>query len=490
MKGSAAFQNGYGLMKVAAEMYAKKPAFSFLEKKKLQVKTFAQVDQDIRCVAGWFQKNGWVGKKIALVGATEYEWVVCFLAVLYSGSVVIPLNYTESVAELQTDLEHLEPELLLYGKLDPEQTDWARHVVKSAESIHAVGIGEETSPQLDFSAVSPQAPACILFTTGSTGKKKGVVLSQENMVSICEGAAFAIDAKKHKKEISPLPNFHLMKIATIVSLYGMGMEHYINRNSKRTLKDIEEQKPSAIQIVPLTMEAIRKKLEEDPSKGTVREKLRQFDENLKTISVGGAFSNPETIAFFEDLGIDVLTAYGMTEAGVISSQREGRKKQGSVGEIVPGVELRIVDGEILVRGRNVMLGYYKDPEGTKAVLGDGWVHTGDLGYVDEEGFLFLTGRKKNLIILANGENVSPEELEEKLSECPDIQEALVKEKDGHLHAEIYAGESELPMKQRREEINRFIQTMNRENVMYKRIVSWGLRDTPFEKLNSMKIKRN
>lgn len=175
----------------------------------------------------------------------------------------------------------------------------------------------------------------------------------------------------------------------------------------------------------------------------------------------------------------------MTEAVVITNERDGRKKKGSVGEVTPGVYIRITDDEVQVSGQSVMLGYYGDPASTKAVFDDGWLKTGDLGYVDEEGYLYLTGRKKNLIILANGENVSPEELEGQLKKCPLVEEAVVREKAGHLHAEIQAvnGADYTAL-------GTYIQDMNRKNVLCKRIVSWELRKTPFERINGMKIRRN
>lgn len=491
-KNEIAFKNVCEIIEAAAKKHQAKAAFSFKENKRLQTRTFEQTYQDIQNAAGWLQENQWIGKKAALVGAMDYDWAVCFMALLYTGSAVIPMNYTQNIEELQEDLDYLEPDVLLYGKLDPIQTQWAKNTlrVKSA-AIYEAREWPKGEAKLDFSSTPSKQLACVLFTTGSMGKKKAVMLSQENMAAICDGAAFAINAKKHTKEIAPVPNFHLMKIASIISMYSMGIEQYISSNSKRILKDIQEQKPSVVQTVPLIMEAIRSLLEEGSGAEASATKMQEFDKNLRTFSVGGSFSNSETIAFFERLGINVIAGYGMTEAGVISNIREGRKKPGSVGEIPPGTEVRIADGEIEVRGRNVMLGYYKDPEATKELFDNGWLKTGDLGYVDEEGYLFLTGRKKNLIILDNGENVSPEELEEKLEKCPYIREVLVKEKNGHLHAEVFADtETERPPEELKEAINDFIQDMNRKNVMCKRIVSWSLRDTPFEKINSLKIKRS
>ena len=487
---SAAFKNFYEIVEEVSKKYTDAVAFSYSKKKERKTKTFGQTYKDIQNVISWLRQNDLIGKKIALIGATDYEWVVCFLAVLYSGSLVVPMNYAENVEELQRDIEFLEVDALLYGKLDEEQVEWANRVAKKTQDVYTVVNDTKNHEEVDFSGTSSKAPACIMFTTGSTGKKKGVVLSQENVIDLYEGVAETFHTE-HVKGLAPLPNFHLMKMASIVFWYTAGVEQYLEGNLKRALKDIQEQKPFVVVITPVMMDVVRNILQADGTQESVKEKLKLFDENLKVIITGGAFSNPDTITFFEDHGIHVNVFYGMTEAGLISSIREDHKKQGSVGEIFPWVETKIVDGEIQVKGRSIACGYYKDPEGTNAVFHDGWVHTGDLGYVDEEGYLFLTGRKKNLIILANGENVSPEELEEQLSNCEEIQEVLVKEKNGHLHAEIFPNETSGKSRAEQEEaIETFVQNMNRENVMCKRIVSWSLRDTPFEKVNGMKIKRN
>ena len=311
------------------------------------------------------------------------------------------------------------------------------------------------------------------------------MLAQKNMMALCASAEFAYDGVRFDKGMAPVPNYHLMKLGSIISMFSNGIEQYITSNTKRTLKDIHEQKPAFIQAVPLVLEALRNILENDTSEGTIAEKFQKFNGHLHTVSVGGSFSDPKTIDFFEDLGVHIISGYGMTEAVVITNERAGRKKKGSVGEVTPGVHIRIVDGEVQVSGQSVMLGYYKDQAATDEVFEDGWLKTGDLGYVDDEGYLYLTGRKKNLIILANGENVSPEELEGQLRKCPMISEALVKEKDGHLHAEVQSVENAVTA-----DIDDYIRDMNRKNVLCKRIVSWELRETPFEKINAMKIRRN
>lgn len=477
--------NIYEMIEYAVQAFHGRPAISYKENKVLITKKYEEVYADIQKTAVWLEEHHWTGKKAALVGAMDYEWAIAYLTLLYTGSVIMTMNYTQEVFDLEEELRLLDPDVLLYGKIDDAQQEWAKQLtsVETASMYEA-----KRTPVPDIVRkyeLDPELPACVLFTTGSTGKKKGVMLAQKNMMALCASAEFAYDGVQFDKGMAPVPNYHLMKLGSIISMFSNGIEQYITSNTKRTLKDIHEQKPAFIQAVPLVLEALRNILENDTSEGTIAEKFQKFNGHLHTVSVGGSFSDPKTIDFFEDLGVHIISGYGMTEAVVITNERAGRKKKGSVGEVTPGVHIRIVDGEVQVSGQSVMLGYYKDQAATDEVFEDGWLKTGDLGYVDDEGYLYLTGRKKNLIILANGENVSPEELEGQLRKCPMISEALVKEKDGHLHAEVQAVENAVTV-----EIDDYIRDMNRKNVLCKRIVSWELRETPFEKINAMKIRRN
>lgn len=218
-----------------------------------------------------------------------------------------------------------------------------------------------------------------------------------------------------------------------------------------------------------------------------------FGGNLKTIVSGGAYLPPELVGHFKEYGITILQGYGMTECSpVISTNLEWESKEGSVGKLMPNCEAKVVENEIWVRGSSVMLGYYKMSEETKETLTDGWLRTGDLGYVDEDGFVFLTGRKKNLIILKNGENVSPEELENQLYQNPLIKEIIVREKDNIIEAEIfpdleYAGKKHI--KDVEGKLQSILDDFNKDMPAYKRIHGLKIRDTEFEKTPSKKIKR-
>ena len=218
-----------------------------------------------------------------------------------------------------------------------------------------------------------------------------------------------------------------------------------------------------------------------------------FGGNLKTICSGGAYLDPDYVTKFAEYGITILQGYGMTECSpVISNNLAWENKIGSVGKLLPNCEAKIVDEEIWVKGSSVMMGYYKMPEETAETLEDGWLKTGDLGYIDEDNFVYITGRKKNLIILANGENVSPEEIENQICKEDLVKEIIVREKDKVIQAEIFP-DYEYAKKKRIHDIpaklQEIIDEYNSNAPVYKRILDLKVRETEFEKNTSKKIKR-
>ena len=261
--------------------------------------------------------------------------------------------------------------------------------------------------------------------SGTTGKSKGVMLTHRNLVE----NATCLDMKLPERNVilSVLPIHHAYCLSMdILKGISLGAIICINDSLMRVAKNIKLFKPNMILMVPLMIETFAKKLEDvkDLPEKVVKEAV--FGSQFHTICSGGAYLNPEYIELFERFGIQILQGYGMTECSpVISTTVAWNVKKNSVGQLLPNCEAKTVDGELWVRGSSVMQGYYKMPEETKTALKDGWLCTGDLGYVDEERFIYLTGRKKNLIITKNGENVSPEELENKLSSSRLVQEVLV-----------------------------------------------------------------
>ena len=289
----------------------------------------------------------------------------------------------------------------------------------------------------------PDQLCTIMFTSGTTGKSKGVMLTHRNLAE----NATCLDMKIP-------PRTTILSVLPIHHAYCLSMD---------ILKGI-----SLGSIICINDSLLR-----------VAKNIRLFQ--------------PDMIDLFESYGITILQGYGMTEcAPVISTNVSWDIRKNSVGKLLPNCEAKVVDKELWVRGSSVMQGYYHMPEETKETLVDGWLRTGDLGYVDEDGFVYLTGRKKNLIITKNGENVSPEELENKIGEARLVQEILVREKEGVIEAETFPDLDYVKKKRIKnveEELQKVIDAYNQEAPAYKRVYKLKVREQEFEKTPSKKIKR-
>lgn len=294
--------------------------------------------------------------------------------------------------------------------------------------------------------------------------------------------------------MSVLPIHHAYCLSMdILKGTSIGATICINDSLLRVAQNIKLFEPNMILMVPLMVETLAKKLEEAALIPAVIVKAKVFGKQFHTICSGGAYLNPKYIDLFKKYGITILQGYGMTEcAPVISTNYNNMSKAGSVGKCMPNCEVKTVEEEIWVKGTSVMQGYYQMPEETAQTLEDGWLKTGDLGYVDEEGYLFLTGRKKNLIITPNGENVSPEEIENKIGEKRLVQEVLVRDSEGVIEAEIFPDleyVAKKKIKNVQAELQKIIDEYNSTAPLYKRIFKLQVREQEFEKNTTKKIKR-
>ena len=350
---------------------------------------------------------------------------------------------------------------------------------------------KENEGEFDFSA-KPEDLCTIMFTSGTTGKSKGVMLTQKNMAE----NATCLDMKIPPRTVvlSVLPIHHAYCLSMdILKGISLGSVICINDSLLRVAKNIKLFKPNMVLMVPLMIETLAKKLEDLSALPPEAVKNEVFGEQFHTICSGGAYLNPAYIDLFGKYGITILQGYGMTEcAPVISTNLFWKIKKNSVGKLMPNCEAKTVDGELWVKGTSVMTGYYKMPKETEETLEDGWLKTGDLGYVDEDGYVFLTGRKKNLIITKNGENVSPEEIENVLGENRLVQEILVRESEGMIGAEIFPDYEYAKKKEISDieaELQKIIDDYNLTVPAYKKIFRLTVRETEFDKTPSKKIKR-
>ena len=372
-----------------------------------------------------------------------------------------------------------------------------KHVVLMQQEEHsdaALSLPQllaEHQTAFDFEP-QPDQLCTIMFTSGTTGKSKGVMLTHRNLAE--NAGSINMDLPERMVLLSVLPIHHAYCLCLdVLKAISLGSIICINDSLLRVMKNIQLFKPEMILMVPLMIETIAKKLEDNTLLPPKLVKNAVFGKQLTKISSGGAYLDPSYIDLFEKYGITILQGYGMTECSpVISTTRPWNINKKAVGQLIDNCEAKTVDGELWVRGSSVMQGYYKMPEETAATLEDGWLKTGDLGYVDEEGFVYLTGRKKNLIITKNGENVSPEELENKLGVERLIQEVLVRENKSVIEAEIfpdYEYAKKKHIKDVRAALQEIIDQYNLQAPPHKKIYSLIVRETEFEKTPSKKIKR-
>ena len=473
-------------------------------KNEIETKTYAQLKTDSEKFSAVLKNLGEQGQHVALVGATSYEWVVTYLGITNSGSVAVPLDVLLPAEDLCELIDRSDATVFVVDEVRAdvlavvrERCPQLKYVISMQKTEHTDGIlsfwrlmnAESAGFECD---IQPDQLATIMFTSGTTGKSKGVMLTQRNLAE----NASCLDMKFPEDTVmlSVLPIHHAYCLTNdFLKGFYSGSTICLNDSLMRMAKNIKLFQPNIILMVPLMIETMAKKLEAAEGLPAEVVKREVFGEQFTTIISGGAYLPPAMLDLFGKYGIDILQGYGMTEcAPTISTTVGWNIRKGTVGQLLPNCEAKTVDEELWVRGSSVMQGYYKMPEETAETLVDGWLRTGDLGYVDEDGFVHLTGRKKNLIITKNGENVSPEELENKLGENKLICEIIVREKEGVIQAEIFP-EAEYVEKAGITDVNAELQKLideyNTGAPAYKRIYSLVVRDTEFPKTPSKKIKR-
>lgn len=503
----------YELLVKAQEAYGSRDAIRYKVKSagesgkketKVEAKTYTQLREDSEHFASALAQLGEQGKHIAIVGATSYSWIVAYYGITGGGSVAVPLDANLPEKDLCELIDRADVTTLVYDETKAEvarraseQCQGLRHLIAMQPETavpDALSMWELTANAAPYAGCEPKPEdlATIMFTSGTTGKSKGVMLTHRNLAE--NATAMDMGYEPGLVIMSVLPIHHAYCLSMdILKGTSIGAVICINDSLLRVAQNIKLFEPNMILMVPLMVETLAKKLEDAALIPAPLVKVKVFGKQFHTICSGGAYLNPAYLDLFKKYGITILQGYGMTEcAPVISNNSNQAMKAGSVGKCIPNCQVKIVDEEIWAKGTSVMQGYYKMPEETAQTLEDGWLKTGDLGYVDEDGFLFLTGRKKNLIITPNGENVSPEEIENKLGENRLVQEVLVRESEGVIEAEIYP-DFEYAAKKRMKDVpaqlQKIIDEYNSAAPLYKRIFKLKVRDTEFEKNTTKKIKR-
>ncbi len=489
----------------AEQKYGAEDAIRYkIGKDTTEAKSYTDLKKDSESFSRVLEALGVQGGHAAVTGMTSYPWLVTYLGTGNSGTVCVPLDVSLPMEEMCELIDRADASVLVVDEIRKDVMLAAK--AKCPKLKYIISMQKEAADEeaLSFRQLlkehegafsyepKPEDLATIMFTSGTTGKSKGVMLTHRNLAE----NATCLDMKFPERTVilSVLPIHHAYCLSMdILKGLSLGSIICINDSLIRMAKNIKLFKPNVILMVPLMIETMAKKLQEAAGLPPEIVKREVFGEQFHTICSGGAYLPPNMLDLFGKYGITILQGYGMTEcAPVISTTVSWNVRRGSVGQLIPNCEAKVVDEELWVRGSSVMQGYYQMPKETEETLVDGWLRTGDLGYVDDEGFVYLTGRRKNLIITKNGENVSPEELENRLSEAPIVQEVLVRESEGVIEAEIFPDAEYVEKKEIKDvqaALQELIDDWNKGAPAYKKIYRLKVRDTEFAKTPSKKIKR-
>jgi len=426
-------------------------------------------------------------------------WVTAFYAVWQKKGVAIPVDFMSTASEVAYILKDAEPAVIFCSKLGKKLMDEAIYEADIQAKfilIDDIAVEEDTpNTTLEMPAINLSDTAVIIYTSGTTGSPKGVMLSYQNLQQNIEAVSKHIPIYNPDSRVMVLlPLHHVFPlVGTMIIPLSLGAEIAISPSLKTEdiMKTLQDNSITIIIGVPRLFSAIHKGIKTKIEKSAVANMLfklagklqskrfsmkifkavhEKFGGAIEFLVSGGAALDPLVGRDFQTLGFEVLEGYGMSEAApMITFTQPGNVRIGSPGQVVKGTEVRIVDGEITAKGNHIMQGYYKRPEETAAVIKDGWLHTGDLGYLDKDGFLFLTGRKKEIIILTNGKNVNPAEIENVIYESELVLESAVFYKDEQLQLLIVpdTSSSEIISEQLIKE--RVIKAFNEKVSSYKRI---------------------
>ncbi len=492
------------LVVAAANEYGDKIFIKEKKGKEISEKSFNDFCSDIKKMMSWINSvcKSEEPIKAAVVGGSSYAWLVSYFGTVCGGNAAVPLDAQLASADICELVNRSDSEIFFCdARHESMIPDIRKNCLNVKECISFdkdfQKILDENQPE-EFTPVDPSALAAISYTSGTTGKSKGVMLLNSNLIdnTMCQ------DNESTQQDVimSVLPIHHIYCFTCDILLsIRYGTELCFNDSMMRIPQNLKLFRPTVILLVPMIAETIYKQIKNvSASKPDIPiSKIAQdvFGGRLKTIYSGGAYLRPELQKAYIDMGFQMAQGYGMTECSprISTGDRFDTECAGDVGVIVNGCQVKTVDGEILVKSPSVMAGYYKDEQATaEALTPDGWLHTGDLGYVGDNNKLFLTGRKKNLIILSNGENVSPEELENKFAGSDYISEILVYSDDSVICAEIFPNTDLYPDCSSEELETKFreaVDSINKTVPPAKAIRRLRIRDKEFDKTASKKIVR-
>lgn len=481
-------ENYRELLEMVESKYAENVAYKY--KKDITAKepeyiekTYRQFAKDIKALSTGLLNLGLENKRVVVIGNNRYEWCTTYMAVTTGNMVIVPLDKALPEGEMKNLIQRSEAEAVVFDSKYKEtmlelkkdnsnnvkilismDDDKDEGIEKYIEILKkGYDLLEEGDTKYQEIKIDNEKMSIMLFTSGTTNLPKAVMLTQANICANISAIATWVKLYPTDTLLSFLPIHHTFE-CTITFLYGLysGTTVAFCDGLKYIQKNLQEYQVSVFVAVPLVLETMYKKIQKaieekgktkliktmskvsnallkckiDLRKILFKQVLDNFGGNLRVVLYGAAPMNKETIIGYNNLGIELVQGYGLTETSpVISAETDKEKRPGSVGLVLPNLEAKIENpneegiGEIAVKGPSVMMGYYKNEEETKKALKDGWFYTGDYGYIDKDDFLFVTGRKKDIIVLKNGKNVYPQEIEFLINEIPYVVESLVYQRE-------------------------------------------------------------
>ncbi len=530
----------------SASLYPTNAAFMQRIGGKYRAYTFARFRNEVYSLGEALTARGFLGKKIIVTGENCYAWCLSYMTTVCGLGVVVPVDKDIPAEELANIARISDAALILYSpKYEAKLSSLPENVTKISFELlpELVKIGSDLlaagSSRYSEVSIDIDAMCSLIFTSGTTGVSKGVMLSQRNICANLYNLAKMVKVTKEDTALSVLPLHHVYE-CTCGFLYPVycGATVAFSEGVRHIMKNAKEVSPTKIICVPLLIETMYKKIWANIRKKGIEDKVRtiikatdalpteamrraakrrvfaeiheSFGGKLNMLVSGGAGIDPEVIAGMRAFGFKVIQGYGLTESAPLAAvNHDSFYNDRSAGLVLPEGELKIINvgedgtGEICYRGDNVMLGYYDRPDLTAEVKKNGWLHTGDVGYIDERGFLIITGRRKNVIVRYNGKNVFPEELEAYIGRDPLVSEAVVlgirneKKNDYDIVAAIKVDTdaakdmfgAEYSRELAEKKITETVAEVNRTVQSYKRIDVTLFPDEDFPKTSSRKIKR-
>ena len=544
------------MLNKTGKLYGDRPGYIVkLEEGKYITYTHLEIRDMINYLGTALISLGLKDKRIAVIGENRYEWELAYLSVVCGTGIVVPLDKSLPENELEELIERSEVEAIFYSKKYEEvierikysEKNKLKHLISMDTDIHKEGIYsqkeliergkklvEEGNREFIDSKINSEEMQIMLFTSGTTSKSKVVALSHKNLVSNLMDFAAVLDVNSSDRMLSFLPLHHVFEctVGMLYSLY-VGAERAFCDGIRHIVQNLNEYKITFASFVPAIyesmyktiikglekegkLEAVQKLMIENKDKSMDEKKEifkdihKIFGGNVRLFISGAAALEKDVEQAFRDWGINLCQGYGLTETSpVIGVETDENFRVGSIGKPLPHIKAKIEDaneegmGELVVKGPNVMLGYYGDEEATKEVLKDGWFYTGDLAKIDDDGYIFICGRKKSVIVLKNGKNIFPEEMENLVNKIEGVKESFIFGKqqsddkedikinvkiifDREIMKEAYKVENDEEI---RKVLSDKIKEINKVMPKYKAIRGILISEEPLIKTTTNKIKR-